>query len=53
MVGKWGVDKRTVWGLFAIIRRSYILIQGGPCAVFRAGTSTGNGCNIYIYGTRE
>ena len=26
-----GVDKRTVWGLFATIQRSYILIQGGPC----------------------
>jgi len=26
-----GVDKRTVWGLFAIIQRSYILIQGGLC----------------------
>ena len=24
-----GVDKRTVWGLFATIQRSYILIQGG------------------------
>ena len=27
----WGVDKRTVWGLFAQFRRSYILIQGGLC----------------------
>ena len=26
-----GVDKRTVWGLFATIQRSYILIQGGLC----------------------
>ena len=28
-VWKMGVDKRTVWGLFATIQRSYILIQGG------------------------
>jgi hypothetical protein len=27
-----GVDKRTVWGLFVQIYRSYILIQGGLCA---------------------
>ena len=27
--GRWGVDKRTVWGLFTTIQRSYILIQGG------------------------
>ena len=27
--GSGGVDKRTVWGLFTIIQRSYILIQGG------------------------
>jgi hypothetical protein len=26
-----GVDKRTVWGLFVQIYRSYILIQGGLC----------------------
>jgi hypothetical protein len=26
------VDKRTVWGLFVQIHRSYILIQGGLCA---------------------
>ena len=26
-----GVDKRTVWGLFTPIQRSYILIQGGLC----------------------
>jgi hypothetical protein len=26
-----GVDKRTVWGLFVQIHRSYILIQGGLC----------------------
>ena len=50
---KWGIDKRTVWGLFAIIRRSYILIQGGLCAVFRAGNSTGDRCNIYILGMKE
>ena len=30
-VWKMGVDKRTVWGLFATIQRSYILIQGGLC----------------------
>ena len=28
-----GVDKRTVWGLFAQFHRSYILIQGGLCVV--------------------
>ena len=26
-----GVDKRTVWGLFATIQRSYILVRGGLC----------------------
>ena len=46
-----GVDKRTVWGLFATIQRSYILIQGGLCVAevspFRAGISTGQGWVFY------
>ena len=47
----WGVDKRTVWGLFAEFKRSYILNTGGPCALFRAGNTTGDGCNDTIYGS--
>ena len=38
-----GVDKRTVWGLFAKFKSPYILIQGGLCAVFRAGNNTETG----------
>jgi len=47
----WGVDKRTVWGLFAEFKRPYILNTGGPCALFRAGNTIGDRCNDTIYGS--
>ena len=40
---KMGVNKRIVWGLFATFHRAYILIQGGLCTAFRAGTHIQNG----------
>ena len=38
-----GVDKRTVWGLFAKFHESYILIQTGHVIHLRVGISTSRG----------
>jgi hypothetical protein len=45
-----GVDKRTVLRLFTEFKRPYILNTGGPCALFRASKTTGDGYNDPLYG---